>query len=93
MSSLPPMEIQTLNAGIPNLDYFAYLGVFSSGWWANPTPFGGGNDTEKYYKMLQNKKDDYNTKLKQFWISMGVSKYVYLMPIWSKRFIIIWQLL
>ena len=63
--------IQTLNAGIPNLDYFAYLGVFSSGWWANPTPFGGGNDTEKYYKMLQNKKDDYNTKLKQFWISMG----------------------
>lgn len=49
--------IQTLNAGIPNLDYFAYLGVFSSGWWANPTPFGGGNDTEKYYKMLQNKKD------------------------------------
>ena len=63
--------IQTLNAGIPNLDYFAYLGVFSSGWWANPTPFGGGNDTEKYYKILQNKKDDYNTKLKQFWISMG----------------------
>lgn len=45
---------------------FAYLGIFSSGWWANPTPFGGGNDNEKYYKMLQDKKDDYNTKLKQF---------------------------
>lgn len=63
--------IQTLNVGIPNLDNFAYLGIFSSGWWANPTPFGGGNDNEKYYKMLQDKKDDYNTKLKQFWISMG----------------------
>lgn len=48
--------IQTLNVGIPNLDNFAYLGIFSSGWWANPTPFGGGNDNEKYYKMLQDKK-------------------------------------
>ena len=63
--------IHTLNVGIPNLNYFAYLGVFSSGWWANPTPFGGDNDTERYYKMLQDKKEDYNTKLKQFWISMG----------------------
>lgn len=48
--------IHTLNVGIPNLNYFAYLGVFSSGWWANPTPFGGDNDTERYYKMLQDKR-------------------------------------
>ncbi len=31
----------------------------------------GVTTPKKYYKMLQNKKDDYNTKLKQFWISMG----------------------
>lgn len=48
--------IQTLNAGIPNLDYFAYLGVFSSGWWANPTPFGGGNDTENIIKCYKIKR-------------------------------------
>ena len=63
--------IQTLNVGIPHLDCFAYLGVFSSGWWANRTPFGGGEDSEKYYRMLQDHKDEYNAGWKQFWISMG----------------------
>ena len=63
--------IQTLNVGIPHLELFAYLGVFSSGWWATSTPFGNSNDTEKYYSMLKEKKDEYNTKLKQFWLSMG----------------------
>lgn len=63
--------IHTLNVGIPHLELFAYLGVFSSGWWASPTPFGNGNDTEKYYALLKEKKDEYNTKLKQFWLSMG----------------------
>lgn len=48
--------IQTLNAGIPNLDYFAYLGVFSSGWWANPTPFGGGTTPKNIIKCYKIKK-------------------------------------
>lgn len=63
--------IQTLNAGLPNLDKFAYLGVFSSGWWANPTPFGNPHETEKYYEMLRADKDKYNDMLKVFWLSMG----------------------
>ena len=63
--------IQTLNAGLPNLDRFAYLGVFSSGWWAKPTSFGGAHDTDRYYDMLRKNKDDYNRDLKVFWLSMG----------------------
>lgn len=63
--------IQTLNTGIPNLDKFAYLGVFSSGWFANPNPFGVMMDSEKYYDMLKENKDKYNDQLKVFWLSMG----------------------
>lgn len=63
--------IQTLNIGIPNLDKFSHLGVFSSGWFANPNPFGVSMDSEKHYDMLKANKDDYNDKLKVFWLSMG----------------------
>ncbi len=63
--------IQTLNIGIPNLDKFSHLGVFSSGWFANPNHFGVSMDSEKYYDMLKANKDDYNDKLKVFWLSMG----------------------
>ncbi len=63
--------IQTLNTGIPNLDKFAYLGVFSSGWFAKSNPFGVVMDSEKYYDMLKADKDKYNDQLKVFWLSMG----------------------
>ncbi len=63
--------IQTLNTGIPNLDKFAYLGVFSSGWFANPNPFGVKMDTERYYDILEKNKDKFNIDLKVFWLSMG----------------------
>lgn len=63
--------IQTLNTGIPNLDKFAYLGVFSSGWFANPNPFGGMMDAGKYYDMLRENKDKFNDQMKVFWLSMG----------------------
>ncbi len=63
--------IQTLNTGIPNLDKFAYLGVFSSGWFANPNPFGGMMDAGKYYDILKENKDKFNDQLKVFWLSMG----------------------
>ncbi len=63
--------IQTLNTGIPNLDKFAYLGVFSSGWFANPNPFGGMMDAGKYYDMLKENKDQFNDQMKVFWLSMG----------------------
>lgn len=63
--------IQTLNTGIPNLDKFAYLGVFSSGWFASPNPFGVQMDSEKYYDILSKNKDAFNDGLKVFWLSMG----------------------
>lgn len=64
--------IQTLNVGIAHPELFAYLGVFSSGWWANPPRgFQSGNEAEKYYEMLKADKEGYNSGLKEFWISMG----------------------
>lgn len=63
--------IQTLNTGIPNLDKFAYLGVFSSGWFATQNPFGVKMDSEKYYDILKENKDAFNDQLKVFWLSMG----------------------
>ena len=71
LAGLSMGSIQTLNTGIPNLDKFAYLGVFSSGWFANPNPFGVIMDSEKYYDMLKENKDKYNDQLKVFWLSMG----------------------
>lgn len=63
--------IQTLDIGIPHLDKFAYLGVFSSGWFANPMPFRTFGDPEKCYSLLKKKKADYDRDLKVFWLSMG----------------------
>ncbi len=63
--------IQTLDIGIPNLDKFAYLGVFSSGWFAKPMPFGTMGRPEECYSLLKENKDEYNDKLKVFWLSMG----------------------
>lgn len=63
--------IQTLNTGIPNLDKFAYLGVFSSGWFASPNPVGVQMDSEKYYDIMAKNKDAFNEGLKVFWLSMG----------------------
>ena len=61
-----------MNVGIAHPELFAYLGVFSSGWWANPPRgFQSGNEAEKYYEMLKADKEGYNSGLKEFWISMG----------------------
>lgn len=63
--------IQTLDIGIPNLDKFAYLGVFSSGWFAKPMPFATFGSPEKCYALLKENKSDYDKNLKVFWLSMG----------------------
>lgn len=62
--------IQTLNTIVPHPELFAYVGVFSSGWFATPGPFGGG-DNEKMYKMMEDKKDFYNKQFKEFFFTMG----------------------
>lgn len=58
--------LQTLHAGLRNTDMFAYLGVFSSGWWANQP-----NLSEPQYEFMKSNANAINANLKSFWISMG----------------------
>jgi enterochelin esterase-like enzyme len=58
--------LQTLHAGVQNTDMFAYLGVFSSGWWAENTEL---SDPE--YAYMGDNTDKINENLKVFWISQG----------------------
>jgi len=58
--------LQTLYAGIKNTDQFAYLGVFSSGWWANQPDLANPQ-----YDFMKSNAATINKNLKSFWISMG----------------------
>ncbi|GHB83474.1 hypothetical protein GCM10007390_43170 [Persicitalea jodogahamensis] len=58
--------LQTLYAGIKNTDQFAYLGVFSSGWFANNTKL-----SDPQYEFMKNNAQTINSNLKELWISMG----------------------
>jgi len=58
--------IQTLYAGVRNTDMFSYLGVFSSGWFANQKEL-----TDPQYEYWKNNVDKINGNLKAFWISQG----------------------
>jgi enterochelin esterase-like enzyme len=58
--------IQTLFAGIRNTDVFAYLGVFSSGFWTNQPEL-----SDPQYDFIKNNVTTINNNLKQFWIAQG----------------------
>jgi enterochelin esterase-like enzyme len=58
--------IQTLYAGVRNTDLFSYLGVFSSGWFANQKEL-----SDPQYEFMKNNADKINNNVKQFWISQG----------------------
>ena len=58
--------LQTLYAGIKNTNMFSYLGVFSSGWFANQP-----NLSNPQYEFMKNNATTINNNLKSFWISMG----------------------
>ncbi|WP_336517365.1 alpha/beta hydrolase-fold protein [Pollutibacter soli] len=58
--------LQTLHAGVRNTDMFSYLGVFSSGWFANRTDI-----TNPQYEYMKNNATTINKNVKSFWISMG----------------------
>lgn len=58
--------LQTLYAGINNTDKFAYLGVFSSGWWANQPAL-----SNPQYEFMKSNAATINSNLRQFWIAMG----------------------
>jgi enterochelin esterase-like enzyme len=56
--------IQTLNTGLPNTDKFTWLGVFSSGWFAQ-------SDNSAMYDFLAKNKDLVNRNLKALFLTMG----------------------
>jgi enterochelin esterase-like enzyme len=58
--------LQTLYAGLRNTDMFSYLGVFSSGWWANQPALA-----EPQYAFMKEHSSSINSNLKSFWIAMG----------------------
>ncbi|NCU03240.1 MAG: esterase [Chitinophagaceae bacterium] len=58
--------LQTLHAGVRNSNMFAYLGVFSSGWWSNQPAL-----STPQYEYMKTNASAINTNLKQFWIAMG----------------------
>ena len=58
--------LQTLYAGIRNTDMFSYLGVFSSGWFANNTAL-----SDPQYAFMKENASKINNNLKLLWISMG----------------------
>ncbi|UJH93032.1 hypothetical protein LZ575_18940 [Antarcticibacterium sp. 1MA-6-2] len=58
--------LQTLYAGIHNTDMFGYLGVFSSGWFANNQEL-----SQPEYAFMKENASKINSNLKSFWIAMG----------------------
>lgn len=58
--------LQTLYAGVKNTDMFEYLGVFSSGWFANLPAL-----SDPQYAFMNANAATINSNLKQFWISAG----------------------
>ncbi len=58
--------LQTLYAGIKNTNMFSYLGVFSSGWFANQPAL-----SNPQYEFMKNNAATINNNLKSFWIAIG----------------------
>jgi enterochelin esterase-like enzyme len=58
--------LQTLYAGIKNTDLFSYLGVFSSGWFANRPEI-----SDSQYEFMKNNAPRINGNLQSLWVSMG----------------------
>lgn len=58
--------LQTLHAGVRNTQVFSYLGVFSSGWWANRPEL-----SDPQYAYMKDNAETINRNVKNFWISMG----------------------
>ena len=62
----------TLYIGIPHTDFFHYLGVFSSGWFAQNNSFMNlSKEREGNYDYMKANVDKINHNLKLFWISQG----------------------
>lgn len=66
LSGLSLGGLQTLYAGIKNTQLFSYLGVFSSGWFANQPAL-----SNPQYDFMKSNAATINGNLKSLWVSMG----------------------
>ena len=66
LSGLSLGGLHTLFTGINNSDMFSYLGVFSSGWFANRPEI-----SNTQYDFMKTNSATINSNLKSLWISMG----------------------
>ncbi len=71
MAGLSMGGIQTLNIAVEKPELFQYIGVFSSGWFANGNNRMGGSNQVDPYKKLADRKDFYNKQFKEFYLTMG----------------------
>jgi len=58
--------LQTLYAGVKNHQMFSYLGVFSSGWFANNNTL-----SDPQYAFMKEHVGAINNDIKLFWVAMG----------------------
>lgn len=58
--------LQTLYAGIKNNQMFSYLGVFSSGWFANNPAL-----SDPQYAFMKENESTINNNIKVLWVAMG----------------------
>ncbi len=58
--------LQTLHAGIRNNQMFSYLGVFSSGWFANNPTL-----SDPQYAFMKDNASTINRNVKLLWVAMG----------------------
>ena len=63
--------IQTLNTMVAHPELFAYIGVFSSGWWASSRPGMPNMQTEQYYETMAKDPARYNKAFRQLYLTMG----------------------
>jgi enterochelin esterase-like enzyme len=61
--------LQTLYAGVKNTPLFSYLGVFSSGWFANQPAL-----STPQYDFMKTNASTINSNLKSFWLSVGAKE-------------------
>lgn len=71
MAGLSMGGIQTLNIAVAHPELFQYVGVFSSGWFAQGNRNFPGMNADDQYKTLADRKDYYNSQFKQFYLTMG----------------------
>ncbi|MCQ2973405.1 MAG: esterase [Bacteroidales bacterium] len=62
--------LYTMYVGFPHNDFFAYFGVFSSGWFAN-MPANTDNPGAKCYSYLEKNAKTFNKNVKLLWMGQG----------------------